>query len=65
MEFKTQFSGHETVFTEPGSPLMNEYGLKYHKDGSSSVEIVGKTDFHARIQVDKDSCDINLIVKRL
>ena len=64
MEFKTQFSGHVTIFTEPGCPLMNEYGLKYRKDGSSSVEIVGKTNFHEKIQVDADSCDINLIVKR-
>lgn len=65
MFFKTQYSDNvPKLRSNPGSPFMDEYGYKYSKDGSKELVVIGQTDVHSRIQVDKDSCDINLIVKR-
>lgn len=66
MDFHTQYTiDNSKIFSEPGKPYLEEYTYKLDKSGHKMLVKSGeKTDVYARIQADRDSCDINLLMQR-
>lgn len=64
VEARTQFDAHPRVYVNPGNPEKILYSPKFDSNGSMELIEAGKEDLYASIQSHKDSCDINLILKR-
>lgn len=66
MDFPTQYTkDNSKIFTEAGQPYLEEYTYKLDKSGHKILVKSGeKTDVYARIQADRDSCDINILMQR-
>lgn len=53
-------------FTDPGSPIRTTYELKWSaKTGQQELFEKGKEDFQAEIQSHLESCDINVLIRRI
>ena len=52
------------IFTNPGSPLTDDYEYKYNDDGTKDLVIAGHTNLFEKIQAEKDYCDIGKMVAR-
>lgn len=50
--------------SNPGTKLRNIYRSFVNEDGTLQVVKTGEYDLQAEIQMDKDLCDVNLIMKR-
>lgn len=61
---RTQFDERARVYANPGNPEKILYSPKFDSNGSMDLIEAGKEDLYASIQSHKDSCDINLILKR-
>lgn len=60
----TQFDDHARVHANPGQRDKILYTPKFDSNGVMELVEAGKEDLYASIQSHKDSCDINLILKR-
>lgn len=63
MKFSTYYGEHPVVYSEPGTPIKEEYQLRVTKDGEDLVK-VGESNFYDYIQSHKDSVDIHKILER-
>ena len=63
-KFRTQFDEHKPVKAVAGSAVKDEYIGRY--DAKGRIELIpnGKTNMYEYIQSFKDSCDINVILKK-
>lgn len=61
--FRTQFDRLE-IYSEPGLPDVIDYVAQYAKNGELLLEETGKHSRYDEIQSHRDSCDLQLIVKR-
>lgn len=61
--FRTQYDRVE-VFTEEGCPVKTTYEGSYDNQGNVVLRSTGVINMYDKIQADKDSTDINLIIKR-
>lgn len=61
---RTQFDAHARVHANPGNPEKILFTPKFDSNGAMELIEAGKEDLYASIQSHKDSCDINLILKR-
>lgn len=64
MIVKTQFDSHDRVRTNPGCREKQLYKAHVNENGVIELKEDGKTSLYDEIQSYKDSCDINVIVKR-
>lgn len=48
--------------TDPGSPLMDVYKLRYRDDGTQTLEVIGQRNIYEEIQSHADSVDIHVIL---
>ena len=64
LKVRTQFDERARVHANPGNPEKILYSPKFDSNGSMELIEAGKEDLYASIQSHKDSCDINLILKR-
>lgn len=62
--FKTQYSSHPRYLTNVGSREKIVYTGEYDEKGNLELKEIGKDNLYAYIQSFKDSCDINVILKR-
>lgn len=62
-KFKTIYDRVRT-FSDSGSPFANDYISVYDKDGKRSLEVKGKYSLYDEIQSHRDSCDLQIILKR-
>lgn len=51
-------------YSNPGTPYEVNYSVKLEKDGTINLTEDGKIDLYAQIQSHKDSCSIELALKR-
>lgn len=52
------------VYTNPGSPMKDEYEIRKDSKGDSVLKKVGQSDLYEYIQSFKDSTDINVLLER-
>lgn len=64
LKVRTQFDERARVHANPGNPEKILYSPKFDSNGSMELIEAGKEDLYASIQSHKDSCDINIILKR-
>lgn len=64
LKFATQYEHDLSPYSEVGSRFVTTYVPVYDDKGIWHLEESGKRNLYEEIQCDKDSCDINLIVKR-
>lgn len=64
LNVRTQFDDHTRVHANPGQRDKILYTPKFDSNGVMELVEAGKEDLYASIQSHKDSCDINLILKR-
>lgn len=64
MEFKTQYSPRERVFSNVGSKERIQYAGHYDEKGRVVLEEVGRVNLYDEIQSHADSCDIHTIMRR-
>lgn len=62
-KFRTQYDRVE-IFSDHGNPIVEDFIGKYDAQGRIVLEKTGEHNLYNEIQSHKDSCDINLIVKR-
>lgn len=62
-KFRTQFD-RVVLISEPGSPEVIDYIGEYDINGEIVLKETGKHSLYDEIQSHRDSCDLNLIVKR-
>lgn len=51
-------------WSNPGSPLTDDYAYKYEKDGTKHLEIIGHTNLQEQINSWKDYTNLKLMVDR-
>ena len=59
-----RISDHKRFISNPGSPFKFIYSPKVNKDGSIDLVVKEKTSLYDYIQSFKDSCDINVLIRR-
>lgn len=64
MKFNTQYSPHDRVHVDAGSPEKILYGGRYDANGRVVLEEKGKENLYDYIQSFKDSVDLNVILAR-
>lgn len=66
MDFPTVFTKDTKEYvTESGTPYLQDYEYSLDKEGHKMlVKADSKTNVYDRIQADKDSCDINVLMQR-
>lgn len=66
MDFATKYDKKSDQYISvPGEQTLQDYNYKFDKEGHKQlVPADTKTYVYDRIQADKDSCDINLLMKR-
>lgn len=64
LKVRTQFDDRARVSTNPGQRDKILYTPKFDSNGVMELIEAGREDLYASIQSHKDSCDINLILKR-
>lgn len=62
--FDTQYSPHNRVAANPGSPVKVLYGGKYDANGRVVLEKKGEENIYDYIQSFRDSVDLNVILAR-
>lgn len=64
MKFTTQYDSHQRIFSNGGSPEHVLYSPVLDENGHLDLVESGVENIYDMIQSHKDSCDINLLVKR-
>lgn len=64
MKFITQYDSHQRIFSNGGSPEHVLYSPVLDENGHLELVESGVENIYDMIQSHKDSCDINLLVKR-
>lgn len=64
ISFRTQFERVGRVHANGGNPIKTLYAAKVDQNGSVTLIEAGKENLYDYIQSHKDSCDINVIMKR-
>lgn len=64
VSFRTQFDEVGRVHANPGNPVKTIYTAQVDENGSVTLIEAGKENLYDYIQSHKDSCDINIIMKR-
>lgn len=64
MKFATQYTEHDRVHAEPGSPIKILYGGRYDANGRIVLEEKGQENLYDYIQSFRDSVDLNVILAR-
>lgn len=64
MKFRSAYSGHVRSVTPAGSRFYKEARVVFSPDGNMSLEYTKERDRYIEIQSYKDSCDVNMLVKR-
>lgn len=64
MDFKTQYSDREPVYTCAGSPERITYGGHYDEKGRVVLEETGRENLYDFIQSHAESVDIHVLMKR-
>lgn len=64
VKFRTQFDSRTRVHANPGNPVKTLYTAKVDPNGSVTLIEAGKENLYDYIQSHKDSCDINVIMRR-
>ena len=64
MKFATQYTKHDRVHAELGSPIKTLYGGRYDANGRIVLEEKGKENLYDYIQSFRDSVDLNVILAR-
>lgn len=64
VKFRTQFDPRTRVHANPGNPVKTLYTAKVDPNGSITLIEAGKENLYDYIQSHKDSCDINVIMRR-
>lgn len=66
MDFPTKYTiDNSKIFSEAGSPTLQEYEYKLDKEGKKQlVKKDSVINVYERIQADRDSCDINKLMER-
>lgn len=65
MAFKSKYDKKKDIFySNPGSPMTDDYSYVYDDNGYKHLEISGHTNLQAKIQAEKDYCNIALLVER-
>lgn len=62
LPFRTVTSERIEVFSNPGSPIEEIWAMKLDKDGNEEFYVKGKTNVYEKIQMFKDSCDIEKLL---
>ena len=62
--FDTQYSPHNRISSNPGSPVKVLYGGKYDANGRVVLEKKGEENLYDYIQSFRDSVDLNVILAR-
>lgn len=62
--FRSQYDEHKSFFAHPGSTERVVYKSQYDDDGVLQIIPDGKENLTDFIQSHKDSCDINVLMKR-
>lgn len=63
MKFRTKFDRLE-IFSNPGDPIKVDYIGQYDENGEIDLVQTGEHSFYDEIQSHRDSCDLQLILKR-
>lgn len=64
MMFDTQYTPHDRIAANPGSPVKFLYGGKYDANGRVVLEKKGEENLYDYIQSFRDSVDLNVILAR-
>lgn len=64
MKFRSAYSHNAARSTAVGSRYYNEGRVIFSPDGNMSLEVGKERDRFTEIQSYKDSCDVNMIIKR-
>lgn len=64
MMFDTQYTPHNRISANPGSPVKVLYGGKYDANGRVILEKKGEENLYDFIQSFRDSVDLNVILAR-
>lgn len=64
MMFDTQYTPHNRIAANPGSPVKVLYGGKYDANGRVVLEKKGEENLYDYIQSFRDSVDLNVILAR-
>lgn len=64
MKFPTQYTEHDRIYAELGSPIRTLYGGRYDVNGRLVLEEKGEENFYDYIQSFRDSVDLNVILAR-
>lgn len=64
MKFTTQYTKHDRVHAEIGSPIKTLYSGRYDVNGRVVLEEKGKENLYDYIQSFRDSVDLNVILAR-
>ena len=62
--FDTQYTPHNRIAANPGSPIKVVYGGKYDANGRVVLEKKGEENLYDYIQSFRDSVDLNVILAR-
>ena len=66
MKFPTAYSEKKPVYTEPGERYRIEYQLAIDDEtGEEYLEPIGQVDMFMEIQSHKESCDLEMVLRRL
>lgn len=63
-KFDTQYDKRSRIATNPGRREADLFEPEFDENGHYELRKVGKVDTYSEIQSHKDSCDINVIIKR-
>jgi len=61
---QVRYGDRKRVFSDPGSPIKDEYEPVFDKRGVWHLEKSGERNIFDEIQTHADSCDINIIMAR-
>lgn len=65
MKFETQYRERKRVLSNVGSPVKITFGGSYDADGRIVLQEKGRVNIYDEIQSHRDSCDINVIMRRV
>lgn len=63
LKFKTQYD-RTRIYSKPGSGIKKNYRAEVLKNGDIELVEDGEINLYEMIQADKDSCDINVLLKQ-
>lgn len=61
---RSPFAKHDRFFSETGSREEPVYQVEFDKKGVKSLKITGKRNVYDEIQAQRESCDLQIILKR-